>query len=90
MVEHGKPHPEPYLLGAQLLKVSPPAQCTAVEDSPAGIASAHAAGMRVVAVATTFAPEELSGADWLVPDLRWLTATAIPDGLFVEIARPTV
>ena len=41
-VEQGKPHPEPYLLGAQLLKVSPPALCTAVEDSPAGIASGPA------------------------------------------------
>jgi sugar-phosphatase len=89
-VEHGKPHPEPYLLGAQLLQVSQPALSIAVEDSPAGIASAHAAGMRVVAVATTFAPEELSDADWLVPDLRWLTVTAIPDGLLIEIARPTV
>jgi sugar-phosphatase len=89
-VEHGKPHPEPYLLGAQLLKVTPPASCAAVEDSPAGIASAQAAGMRVVAVATTFAPEALSNADWLVPDLRWLTATAIPDGLLVEIAQPAV
>jgi sugar-phosphatase len=87
-VERGKPHPEPYLLGAERLKVSPPALCTAVEDSPAGIASAHAAGMRAVAVTTTFAPEALSSADWLVPDLRWLIATAVPDGLLVEIARP--
>ncbi len=47
--KQGKPHPEPYLAAAKLLKASPD-KCLAVEDSPAGIASARAAGMKVVAV----------------------------------------
>jgi HAD superfamily hydrolase (TIGR01509 family) len=48
-VAHGKPHPEPYLLAAELLRVSP-GDCIAIEDSPTGASSAQAAGCRVVAV----------------------------------------
>jgi HAD superfamily hydrolase (TIGR01509 family) len=44
-----KPDPEPYLLGAKLLDADP-ARCVALEDSPNGVASATAAGCRVVAV----------------------------------------
>ncbi|MFE5964406.1 HAD-IA family hydrolase [Streptomyces sp. NPDC056463] len=44
-----KPHPEPYLSAARALGVDP-AGCLAVEDSPAGIAAAEAAGCRVAAV----------------------------------------
>ena len=49
MVTHGKPHPEPYLKAAELLGVDP-AQCIAIEDSPTGVASAEAAGARVIGV----------------------------------------
>lgn len=48
-VTHGKPHPEPYLLAAEMLGVDP-ARCVAVEDSLPGLGSAHAAGARVVGV----------------------------------------
>ncbi len=48
-VTHGKPHPEAYLTGAALLGVDP-ARCVAVEDSPAGIGSALAAGARTIGV----------------------------------------
>ncbi len=51
-VDAHKPHPRPYLRAAELLGVAA-ATCTAVEDSPAGIASAKAAGMRVIAVRRT-------------------------------------
>lgn len=49
MVSHGKPHPEPYLKAAELLGVDPTA-CVAIEDSPTGVASAEAAGTRVIGV----------------------------------------
>jgi len=48
-VRRGKPHPEAYLTAAARLGV-PPGECLAIEDSPAGVASAEAAGTTVVAV----------------------------------------
>lgn len=51
-VDNGKPAPDGYLLGAERLGVDPSA-CVVVEDAPAGIKAAQAAGMRVIAVATT-------------------------------------
>jgi HAD superfamily hydrolase (TIGR01509 family) len=48
-VTHGKPHPEPYLIAAERLGVDP-RRCVVLEDSPAGVASAEAAGCAVVAV----------------------------------------
>lgn len=48
-VEHGKPHPEPYLTAARLLGVDI-ADCVAIEDSRPGIASALAAGARTLGV----------------------------------------
>jgi HAD superfamily hydrolase (TIGR01509 family) len=48
-VEHGKPHPQPYLLAAAGLDADP-VRCVVLEDSPAGVASGTAAGCAVVAV----------------------------------------
>lgn len=48
-VTNGKPHPEPYLTAAGVLGVDP-ADAIAIEDSPTGIASAYAAGCRVLGV----------------------------------------
>lgn len=61
-VKHGKPAPEAYLLAAAGLDVRPE-KCVVVEDAPAGISAAHAAGIRVVAVATTHSQAELGEAD---------------------------
>jgi HAD superfamily hydrolase (TIGR01509 family) len=49
VVQHGKPHPEPYLAAARLLGVDLGA-CVAIEDSPPGVASAVAAGIPTIAV----------------------------------------
>jgi HAD superfamily hydrolase (TIGR01509 family) len=48
-VRQGKPHPEPYETACRALGVDP-RRCVVLEDSPAGIASGHAAGCAVVAV----------------------------------------
>jgi sugar-phosphatase len=68
-IHHGKPHPEPYLRGAQRLEV-PPAVCVVIEDAPAGIQSGKAAGCRVLALRTTTPDPALyaAGADWIVTD----------------------
>jgi mannitol-1-/sugar-/sorbitol-6-phosphatase len=67
-VTKGKPHPEPYLKGAELLGVNP-AECLVIEDAPAGIRSAHAGGMKVIALASTFPASALSEADAVVSKL---------------------
>jgi mannitol-1-/sugar-/sorbitol-6-phosphatase len=67
-VANGKPHPEPYLKGAELLGVSPE-ECLVIEDAPAGIQSAHAGGMKVIALASTYPVLALGKADAVVKKL---------------------
>lgn len=67
-VQLGKPSPEPYLKGAALLHISA-ADCLVFEDTPAGIVSAHAAGMRVIALGNTYPAHELQAADGLAASL---------------------
>jgi len=57
-VLHGKPSPDVYLMAAAGLSVLP-SQCLVMEDAPAGIEAARAAGMGVIALTTTHRPEEL-------------------------------
>ena len=61
VVQHGKPHPEPYLHAARLLGVDL-AACVAIEDSPPGVASAVAAGIRTIAVPHQVKVPETVGA----------------------------
>jgi sugar-phosphatase len=77
-VVHGKPHPEGYLTAATRLGVSP-AACVVLEDAPAGLAAAHAAGMRAIAVATTHPPAALGGAELIAHALSAVT---------VQLERP--
>jgi sugar-phosphatase len=67
-VHCGKPDPEGYLKAADRLDV-PYSHCVVVEDTPAGILAGRSAGMMVLALGTTFAPEHLLGALW-VPDFN--------------------
>lgn len=60
-VANGKPDPEGYLKAAHQLRVSP-ARCLVVEDTPAGILAGRRAGMNILALTTTYAPEKLLGA----------------------------
>jgi mannitol-1-/sugar-/sorbitol-6-phosphatase len=81
-VEKGKPDPECYLTGAQLLRASAE-RCVVVEDTPAGIQAAWSAGMMTVAVATTHRASELSDADALVrtlDDVRFEVINAAGSG----------
>jgi sugar-phosphatase len=80
-VKHGKPDPEPYLKGAQLLGV-PASKCIVIEDAPAGIRAGKTAGARVVALRTTASDAELqqAGADWIVDDCAKLFLDSSPAG----------
>lgn len=57
MIEHSKPQPDIYLLACRKLGVEP-CQAVAVEDSPNGIRSACAAGMKVIMVPDLIMPDE--------------------------------
>jgi beta-phosphoglucomutase len=66
-VANGKPHPDGYLRALELLDGGLRAGDVVVfEDTEAGVASAKAAGMRVLAVLGTLAPERLARADEIV------------------------
>jgi HAD superfamily hydrolase (TIGR01509 family) len=68
-VERGKPDPSIYLLAAARLAV-PADRCVAIEDSPSGVQSARAAGIRVLGVRTPYTAHlRLEGADRLVDSL---------------------
>ncbi len=85
-VVNGKPDPEPYLVAANILGI-PAGQCVVVEDSPAGIAAAQAAGMRSVAVASTHAADELETATAIARQLSDIQVQNCPDGrLVVRVA----
>jgi len=83
-VSKGKPHPEPYLAGAAACTLEPK-DCIVVEDAPNGIRSAQAAGSRVLAVCTSHTREalETSKPDWIVTDLRKVSAKW--DGQAIEL-----
>ena len=81
-VVNGKPHPEPYLRGAELIHVAP-ADCLVVEDAPSGVHAGKAAGCRVLGVVGTDTAEELlaAGADWAVTSLEHVRAETSANGL---------
>ena len=74
-ITNGKPHPEPYILGARTLGFNP-ADCVVVEDVPAGIRSGKAAAARVIALRTTVPDSDLiaAGADWLLDNCSGISA----------------
>jgi sugar-phosphatase len=75
MVERGKPDPEPYRRGAELLGVKA-AECAVFEDAPSGAQAGVAAGCRVIGVLGTHSAEELreAGVSWVVESLAKVRA----------------
>jgi len=70
-VKQGKPSPEPYLVGAQRLGIAVE-RCVVVEDSPAGIEAARAAGMQVIGITKTHSREELFASTVVIDRLSAL------------------
>ncbi|MDZ4756212.1 MAG: beta-phosphoglucomutase family hydrolase [Phycisphaerae bacterium] len=76
-VKEGKPNPECFLLAARRLQL-PPDRCVVVEDAPAGIKAARAAGMRCIAITSKgHRPETQRDANLVVRSLRELTPHVI-------------
>ena len=86
MVERGKPDPEPYRLGAELIH-SPAADCLVVEDAPSGVGAGIAAGCRVLGVLGTHKEDELraAGASWIVRSLEDVSAQTAPNCLTLRL-----
>jgi sugar-phosphatase len=82
MTPIGKPDPAPYLLAAQLLGVDP-RDCLVVEDAPAGLTAARAAGAATLAVGTTHDVAELD-ADGRVKTLADVRFQPAPGGVAVS------
>jgi len=76
-LQRGKPFPDPYLKGADVLGIAP-ADCVVAEDAPSGVRSGTAAGARVLALLTTSPVMELlsAGANWIADDLSALSIEA--------------
>ncbi len=72
-VAKGKPSAEPYVRAASLLGF-PPTHCVVVEDAPAGVCAARAAGAQVIAVPTTYPIAELGAADVIAENLAAIRA----------------
>ena len=75
-VQRGKPAPDIFLKAAAGAGVAP-RNCLVFEDAPAGIAAAHAAGMRAIALLTSHFRAELADADQIVTDFTRLTPAAV-------------
>ena len=80
----GKPHPDPYLLAARRLGVDP-ARCVVVEDAPAGLEAARAAGCATISVTTTHTPDEVP-ADAVLDSLADVVFVPVPGGVRIEPA----
>lgn len=69
-VTHGKPAPDIFLAAAAHLGIAP-GRCLVFEDAPAGVAAAHAGGMRCIAVRRAGVPEApgIEAADYVADTL---------------------
>lgn len=67
-VARKKPFPDIYVKAAETLHIQPE-ECLVAEDAVNGVKAAKAAGCKCLALTTSFSPEELHEADWIVADL---------------------
>lgn len=78
MVSNAKPDPEVFLLSAKLLGVDPK-DCVVFEDSFAGVKAARSAGMKVIALTTTYARELHKDFDYIIDDFTQIDLKSILD-----------
>jgi HAD superfamily hydrolase (TIGR01509 family) len=75
-VARTKPAPDPYETAVRRLGVQPSA-AVAIEDSRWGLESARAAGLRTIALTTTYPAAALQDADLVLPSLDHVTVEAV-------------
>ena len=86
-VTRGKPHPEPFLVGAAVLGFAPE-ECVVFEDSSSGAQAGRAAGCTVIATTFSHPIDSLDAAHYLVTDLTGITVASNADGLTLKF-QPT-
>ncbi len=86
-VKRGKPEPDAYLLGAQLLGLAPQ-ECVVVEDAPAGVLSGPAAGCHVIAVNAPADTPRLNEVDLVLHSLEQITVTKQPMAMLLFSETP--
>lgn len=82
-VAQGKPAPDPYLKAAEGLGFAA-SDCLVIEDAPAGIAGAQAAGTQVLALTTTHDREALQTAKSICSRFKDLVFAVDDEGLSVS------
>ncbi|KAG8905788.1 hypothetical protein FRC01_008234 [Tulasnella sp. 417] len=90
-VARGKPHPDPYLKGAENLGLDPAqGKHALIEDAPSGVRAGKAAGSKVIGVCTSHTAEEIAAAepDFIVEDLTKVSAAWV--GTQIELTLETV
>lgn len=74
-VKHGKPHPEPYLMGLEKAGHLKPNEAIVVENAPRGVEAAVAAGIFTIAINTGPMPDKIladAGANIVLPSMKAL------------------
>jgi sugar-phosphatase len=79
----GKPDPEPYRKGAEILGFDVK-DCVVVEDAPSGVGAGMAAKSKVLGVLGFYSAEALKDATWIVKSLEAVRATVEGDWLRLE------
>jgi sugar-phosphatase len=83
-VTRGKPHPEPFVAGAEMLGFRPQ-ECVVFEDSTSGVIAGRAAGCTVIATTFSHPAESLEAAHYLVEDLAGVTAAQDESGIVLRL-----
>lgn len=83
-VTAGKPHPQPYLTGAELLGFRPE-ECVVFEDSSSGAQAGRAAGCTVVATTFSHPINVLDAAHYVVTDLARVELQTTNGGLVLRL-----
>lgn len=88
-IQHGKPHPEPFLKGASVLGFRAE-ECVVLEDVPAGVRAGKSAGARVIAFTTTVQDGELreAGANWILRNCADIGLVDYSKGLQLDLNLP--
>jgi len=84
VVVNGKPDPEPYRKGVELLGLAPE-DCLVVEDAQSGATAGKAAGCKVLGTTFSHSIEELTAADWIVHTLEHVGVTVLPNNHGLEL-----